>query len=496
MAQASHTIPRAQPELLRLAAERPDALLGVIVQTLAEDAGVESTVTRLGGRVTRSLSMIGAFAAELPGRAVPSLARNAGVRWVSLDAVVEQNDCGSCFDSEELRTAYIQTIGADRLWAEGTQSEMQEIAVAVIDSGVAKSNDLSRDGKRGKTRVVAQHSVTRNSADDKYGHGSHVTGIIGGNGTDSKGNYIGVAPNVPLVNVKVTNAEGMATTGTVVAGMQWVFENREKYNIRVLNLSMNSTVAESYHTSPLTAAVEVLWFHGIVVVVSAGNVDRGADIYPPANDPFVITVGASDDRGTPDTTDDVMTSFSAAGMTIDGFRKPEIVAPGRNIVSLLASPNSVLATQHPTHVVEAGRTDYFRMSGTSMSAPIVAGVVALLLEDEPELNPSQVKARLLATARPMQDERAGVGVVDAYAAVHGTTTGAADEGVPLSRLLWDGDEPLVHDSANWGSANWGSANWGSANWGSANWGSANWGSANWGSANWGSANWGSTYWGP
>jgi serine protease AprX len=484
MTPASHSIPRVQPELLELASHRPHSMVQVIVQMLANNEDVEGTVMRLGGRVTRHLDLIDALAAELPARAVPLLARSAGVRWVSLDAVVEERGCGGCFDASRLESAYIQTIGADRLWAEGLQRKSPSFSVAVVDSGMANSDDLSRNKQGGKTRVVAEYNVTTDSIDDEYGHGSHIAGIVGGNGAGSKGAYVGVAPRINLVNVKVSDARGMATTADVVAGLQWIFENRDTYNIRVVNLSLNSSVPESYHTSPLDAAVEVLWFNKIVVVVSAGNTDRSTEITPPANDPFVITVGAADDRGTPDPSDDTLASFSAYGTTSDGVAKPDLVAPGRNIVSLLASADDVLATEHPDHVVPTGKRDYFRMSGTSMAAPVVAGAVALLLEDEPGLTPGQVKYRLMATARAMAERGTGAGELDVYAAVKGTTTESADEGIALSRLLWNSGEPVVYSSANWGSANWGSANWGSANWGSANWGSANWGSANWGSTYW------------
>src|SRR5207302_1052147 len=198
-------------------------------------------------------------------------------------------------------------------------------------SGI-KSNlsDFTSTGNR----VVAQvkfNSYT-SSLTDQYGHGTHVAGIIGGNGSNSSGNYIGIAPKVNLVNVKVSDDTGAAAASDVVNGMQWVLNNKATYNIRVANLSLNSSVSSSYNTDPLDAAAEVLWFNQIVVVVSAGN-NGTANLYAPANDPFVITVGATDDRGTASISDDTMASFSAYGTTSDGFAKPDLVAPGTNIVS-------------------------------------------------------------------------------------------------------------------------------------------------------------------
>ncbi len=148
---------------------------------------------------------------------------------------------------------------------------------------------------------------------------------------------------------------------------------------------LNSTVAQTYHTSPLSAAVEILWFNGIVVVVSAGNNGTGegpVTLYPPANDPFVITVGATEDKGTSSLGDDNLAVFSAYGTTEDGFSKPDLVAPGRNLIAPLADKATTVYTEHPLHRVG---DYYFRMSGTSMSAPVVSGAVALLLQDEPRL---------------------------------------------------------------------------------------------------------------
>jgi serine protease AprX len=239
----------------------------------------------------------------------------------------------------------------------------------------------------------------------------------------------------------------------------------------------------------------MLWLRGIVVVVSAGN-NGTATLYPPANDPFVITVGATEDRGTAWTGDDRMAGFSGYGVTELGGRKPDLVAPGRDIIAFLPN-NRVLRMpgEHPSHRV----TDsYFRMSGTSVAAPMVTGAVALLLQDEPLLTPNQVKQRLLVTANsrwPGYDaQRAGAGYVDVYAAVLGTSLDSTNHGLPVSRLLWDSMAFTAWGSVNWNSVNWNSVNWNSVNWNSVNWNSVNWNSVNWNSVNWNSVNWNSDYW--
>jgi serine protease AprX len=237
---------------------------------------------------------------------------------------------------------------------------------------------------------------------------------------------------------------------------------------------LNSTVAESYQTSPIDAAVEILWNAGIVVVVSAGNSGPGI-LFPPANDPFVITVGATDDMGTPNINDDVMASFSTYGTTEDGFAKPDLVAPGRNILSLLASTDATIYNDHPANRVDAYM---FRMSGTSMAAPMVSGAVALLLQNEPTLNPDQVKYRLLATANKdwngYSATTAGEGYLDAYAAVETNTTAAANTGIQLSQLLSNNGNPIVWDSVGWESVGWESVGWESVGWESVGWESVGW----------------------
>jgi serine protease AprX len=209
----------------------------------------------------------------------------------------------------------------------------------------------------------------------------------------------------------------------------------------------------------LDAAVEILWFNGIVVVVSAGNKGNGA-IYPPANDPFVITVGATDDKGTGSITDDVVASFSAYGITDLGAVKPDLVAPGKNIVARLVNMNMGLAGAHPGNVVN---NQYFRMSGTSMAAPMVSGAVALLLQDEPGLTPDQVKFRLMTTANKSwagySARSAGAGYLDVAALVNGSSTQSANTGMKASTLLTTGTQPITWGSVGWNSVGWNSDYW-------------------------------------
>jgi serine protease AprX len=474
---------RIQPILAYMAAEDPAQIVHVIVQKTAESQGqeVEAQVVALGGTVTTDLHIINAFAAEMSLQAAMQVARSRHVHWVSLDAPTLSTACTQCIDTKNLANAYIRAIGADKVWNKAPYLQGKAIGVAVVDSGVNPNGDLYTN--MGVNRQVADvrfNSDYNQSPYDGYGHGTHVSGIIGGDGSESGGKYIGVAPMVNIVNVKVSNDDGSARLNDVVAGLQWILENKNTYNIRVVNISLNSSVAESYHTSPLDAAVEILWFNKIVVVASAGNKGNGA-IYPPANDPFIITVGATDDKGTNSISDDVMASFSAYGPTSDGVMKPDLVAPGTNIIAHLVNQNMGLANAHPANKVG---TQYFRMSGTSMSAPMVSAAVALLLQDEPNLTPDQVKYRLMATANKSWSgynaAKSGAGYLDIYAAVSGTTTKSANTGIKASQLLSTGSAPITWNSVGWNSVGWNSVGWNSVGWNSVGWNSVGWNSDYWG----------------
>jgi serine protease AprX len=482
MPSASPMALNVQAVLVQMADSNPDQVVNVIVQKSVGASGMEDQVHALGGVVTRNLSMINAFSAEMTAAAAIEIARSSTVRWVSLDAPVRSTACANCVDTSKLANAYIRAIKADQVWNNKPYLQGTSISVAVVDSGVNPNGDLYTN--MGVNRQIADvrfNSDYNQSTSDGYGHGTHVASIIGGDGSESGGKYIGVAPLVNIINVKVSNDDGSAMMHDIVAGLEWVLENRDAYNIRVVNISLNSSVAESYHTSPLDAAVEILWFNKIVVVVSAGNYGDGA-IYPPANDPFVITVGAADDKGTNSISDDVMASFSAYGLTSDGVKKPDLVAPGKNITARLVNQNMGLAYAHPENKVG---DQYFRMSGTSMAAPMVSAAVALLLQDEPGLTPDQVKYRLMATANKSwagyNANKSGAGYLDVNAAVRGTTTKNANTGVMASQLLTTGEAPIT---------------WGSVGWNSVGWNSVGWNSVGWNSVGWNSVGWNSDYWAP
>ena len=389
-----------------------------------------------------------------------------------------------------IKNKYLETLGVDQLHAEGITG--QGIGVAVIDSGTGDHADF--EGR-------LQHT-DKFGGSDIYGHGTHVAGIAGGDGSASGGVFSGVAPGATIIPLGVSDETGMAYESDVVEALQWVFDNKDLYNIRVVNLSLNSTVEDSYHNSGIDAAVEILWFNGVVVVASAGNKGPAGGYNTarsaPANDPFLIAVGASNEHSTADRVDDTIAPYSAFGTTQDGFFKPDLIAPGHDIYSAL-SPDSTWDEDYPDRVGYAGQ--YFRISGTSMAAPMVSGVVALLLQDEPGLTPNQVKYRLLNTSSKV----GGDPYIDAYAAVHGTTTAEANQGIMPHMLLakmamiayWasqNGEENIDWENVDWGSVNWNAVNWNAVNWNAVNWNAVNWNAVNWNAVNWNAVNWNAVNW--
>ena len=404
------------PALVAMADEAPDQMVRVIIREAFQSDNPELQVVRLGGRVVRDLPMLQAFAAVVPAGKLAELGQVPGVTWVTLDAPVISVAVGNIGEtsaaSEYPVSYFLDTLNVRKIWEMGYDG--RGVTVAVVDSGITPDDDfksysptLALSTSAGLERLLnevvfntASAAEDASNSGDEYGHGTHVAGIIAGSGLDSKYMYQGVAPGANLISLKIFDAEGKAYESDTVAALQWVLENKDQYNIRVVNLSIESTVEGSYHDSALDAAVEILWFNGVVVVASGGNKTDGKGYDPtmaaPANDPFIITVGAADEKGDSRRKNDSVASFTSFVMTKDGYLKPDIMAPGKDIISVLAG-NSSWDEEHPDRVILNG--EYFRISGTSMAAPMVSGAVALLLQAEPNLTPDQVKFRLVRFRR-------------------------------------------------------------------------------------------------
>lgn len=264
------------------------------------------------------------------------------------------------------------------------------VTVAIVDTGIAPHQDLTSP----TNRIIGFKDFINGGSTpyDDNGHGTHCAGDALGNGSASGGKYKGMAPEANVVGVKVLDSSGAGDLSTIIAGVDWCIQNKNQYNIRVISMSLGSPADQSAKDDPMVQSVEKAWDAGIVVVVAAGN--EGPDpktIGSPATSAKVISVGAMDDKNTVSRGDDTVADFSSRGPTIDGFVKPDVLAPGVNIISL-RSPGSLLDKTMKSNRVE---TYYFSLSGTSMATPIVAGVVALIIANNPSLTPDQVKDHLL-----------------------------------------------------------------------------------------------------
>lgn len=286
---------------------------------------------------------------------------------------------------------------AEGVVRQGTTLTGKDVTIAIIDTGIYPHPDL-------ENRIVAFKDFVNNrdNAYDDNGHGTHCAGDAAGNGRSSDGLYKGPAPNANVVGVKVLDKLGSGSLSTVMAGVEWCIDyNQENPNnkIDIISMSLGSTPQRysSVKDDPMVKAVEAAWDQGIVVCVAAGN--SGPDpgtIASPGISELVITVGAMDDRNTVTRGDDTIAVFSSKGPTIYGHDKPDVVAPGVNVVSL-RSPNSYLDKLQKSNRVGS---QYFSLSGTSMATPICAGVVALIIEHNRNLTPKQVKKQLLKGADP------------------------------------------------------------------------------------------------
>ena len=312
------------------------------------------------------------------------------------------------------------------------------IGVAVIDSGIATWHDdlTSRSNTLypyGDQRVAGFVDFVNGQLApyDDNGHGTHVAGIIAGNGYDSNGQKAGAAPDASLISLKVLDANGNGNISSVIAALDWVLANHAAYNIRVVNLSVGAAIHESYWTDPLTLAAKRLVDAGVVVVAAAGNFGKNSlglpqygGINAPANAPWVLTVGASSTNGTLDRADDSVATFSSRGPTyLDWAAKPDLVAPGTGTVSMTATGSmfDLMKAQFlvPGSIATAA-PPYLTLSGTSMAAPVVSGAVALMLQANPNLTPNAVKAILQYTAQlyPGYDALTqGAGFLNAVGAV-------------------------------------------------------------------------------
>jgi len=365
-------------------------------------------------RISGELPLVNGFTAEVEPKQVNTLlkALPPGSR-VAVDRELDYPDPRFLFPTRpkegqgkdpgalDVSTAL---IGIQKVWDQGYTGKGQTIAI--IDSGIHPHPDL-------KNKIVGWVDLKDGEPKpmDTFGHGTHVAGIAAGTGAKSAGTVKGVAPDADLVGVRITSV------AEAIKGIQWVIENKEKYNISVLNMSLGDFATRSYKDDPWAQAAQKAVDAGLIVVVAAGNDGPSeGSVSTPGTHPDVITVGALDDRRTLDRGDDTVADFSSRGPTsIDGLTKPDLLAPGVSIFGPLA-PGATLDVPELPHI----GTDYFAISGTSMATPMVAGLAAILKQANPDLTHHQIKEILVKTADlylPEEPNVQGAGLLDAAEAL-------------------------------------------------------------------------------
>jgi len=557
---------KIDPALLALMAADSQKLLPVIVemqQPVPPFIGAPNVnralealdLLRFNGVPVAALSLIDAAAGFANAAGIDALSLVPTVAFIHHDATVGPQPSAEPpvppATADQVSGVYPRVVRADKVWQQGIAGG--GVTVAVLDSGVAADADLVQPDNRILASVNFADKRDPGDPLDPGGHGTHIAGIVAGNGSRSGGEFIGIAPQANVVDVRVLGRTGSGRISSVVRGIEWVLAHRAVYNIRVVNLSFGAPARLPYRLDPMSAAVEIAWRRGLVVVAASGNGGPQRDtVVTPGIDPYVITVGATDDRGTLGRGDDLLAWFSAWG-SADSNAKPDLVAPGRRIVSLRV-PGSALDTLFPERVVVAqnGAT-YFRLTGTSMATAVVSGAAALLLQGRPNLTPDQVKALLVGTTQPYGEDSGqvlpdpiadGSGLLNVYAATIAVPCDAAPDpellpggflvgtlfsptpvacanrglrpadgfaralypvlfGSPLqwndplfggifwSLLTWD---TLVWNSVAWDNFAWDSVAWDSVAWDSVVWDSVDGNSIAWDSVAWDSVAWDSIAW--
>jgi serine protease AprX len=484
------------PGLLEQAQAHGNQRLRVIIQASAGTSAAASAFSKNGGtdggKVAKRLTLVGGVAVELKAKWIARLAKIPGL-VITADAPVQATGNGA-FNTQH----WPYVSGIARLWGNEWQPAPDAPTIAIVDSGLDAGNPdfAGRDYPQ-----INLSSLTPSAQGDGDGHGTFVAGIA----ADGRADYTGASPTSHILPIRVMDDNGTARTSDVIAAAQWILANKDTYNIKVANFSLHSSTATHFFFDPLDRAVEKLWFNGVVVVAASGNYGTSDGpsgvLYSPGNDPFVITVGAVDIGSEIGREDDTVAPWSAWGLTEDGFAKPELGAPGVFMVGPVS--DGTLAQQRPDHVVSPG---YMELSGTSFSAPVVAGAAAQILARHPDWSADQVKGALMLAARPAPSVTGWeIGVGEVRASRSATVDDPPNPNAALDQFVAadpvDGptfDAPAwvntVLTDASWSDASWSDASWSDASWSDASWSDASWSDASWSDASWSDASWSDASW--
>lgn len=477
-----------------------------LVQTTAGHAGALSLkLAELGAVEIEIDSAVNMVIARLSPSALSAVAADPSVITATHDTAIVATGGrdGTGFEQEDPRHATnafgvatgILAVRAPQAW---TRSTGDGVTVAVLDTGIADHPDL------GKHKVKARLDFVKdgNTAQDPGGHGTFIAGLIAANGEMK-----GVAPDADLVSLRVLDANGNGTVRNVVGAVEWLLKNGNKHHVDVVNISWGAPQATTYHKDILSALVESLWFDGMTVVVAAGNGGPTAGtVTTPGSDPFVVTVGSFGDQATAAAGDDVESTFSGRGPTLDGFAKPDTLAPGEHVQSLRVAGVSYLDTSG--NPVGSPSDKYVHMSGTSAAAAFVSGVAALVAAQRKNVSPNQIKGAIVASGRAVAGSVTKA--VDAPTAL--VRTAAVNVGLRPSKLLvqilvlsralklkgvtwegvtWDG---VTWDGITWDGVTWHGVTWNGVTWNGITWESLTWESINWDGVNWETVSWETVHW--
>lgn len=485
------------PILKKRAGTNPNSAVSVIIQADANFDGkqqAEQLLKKAGVVKLKNLNLLNGIAVTIPAKKLKDLADIDGLT-VTPDAPVHV----SGYSSKQL---WPYESGLASGWSGPTSPAPGTVpTIAVVDSGIqAGRADFGN-------RVLASvnlGTLPENSPGDGRGHGTFVAGIAAG----AADGYTGATPQANLVAIDVMDDHGVARTSDVIAACQWILANKAKYNIRIANFSLHSGTKGNFTRDPLDKAVEKLWFSGVVVVAAAGNygtADGPSGVpYAPGNDPFVLTVGAIDIGGTKSRNDDFPAPWSAWGSTLDGFSKPDMVAPGRYMIGPVPA-TSTLAIEKADKVTAPG---YIQLSGTSFAAPAVAGAAAQILAKHPEFTPDQVKGALMVSTKPVDDAvpgSVGIGALQMGKAALMSTPPNPNKG--LDRFLVSdpsGSNAPVFDGISWydmakSNVSWDSVSWDSVSWADlssslVSWADVSWTDVSWADVSWADVSWADVSW--
>jgi serine protease AprX len=396
------------------------------------------------GRITSELPLVNGFTVEISPKKLQQFTKllspdanvrvDSKLRFPDPQSLIPLPDTKGPKDETDAKNVYIETLGIQKLWDKGYTGK--GVGVCVIDSGIESHDDFGG-------RVTGWKDMSgdkKESNYDPFGHGTHVSGIIGGSGAASEGKIKGVAPDCNLIGVRIT------CVSEAIKAIQWAIENKEKEGIDILNMSLGDYAIKSYKDDPWAQASEKAIDAGLIVVVAAGNEGPGEkSVSTPGIDPRVITVGAYDDRKTPGTGDDTIYENSSRGpTTMDNITKPDLLGPGVKMYSTL-SPGSTLDIADMPHI----GARYIEMTGTSMATPVIAGVCAILKSADRTLTHDRVKTLLKETAVKMpelDDNAQGAGRVDPLAAAEKLEKGTVLAKAPADAVI--SPEPPVALASN------------------------------------------------